>query len=103
MPKTREPGAAGDGALADAPVRLTFAEAERFLAAYRVRLASGSGTTDLGALAAFDSAGVGALVAAARSAAASTPPVVPQFRNPPAQLRALAELYGVAGLLFGTG
>lgn len=98
-PRGAVPG--GDAvALAAAPLRLTFAEADGFVAAYRARLALGQGETDLGAVAAFDSAGVGALVAAARSAAANSPPVVAQFRNPPPQLRALADLYGVAELLF---
>ncbi len=87
--------------LASRPARLGFAEADSFLAAYRARLAGGAGTTDLAALDLFDSAGVAALVAAARSAAGNTPPVAARFENPPAQLRALADLYGVAELLFG--
>ena len=85
-----------------APERLTFAEADRFLAAYRAALARGNSAVELGSLSAFDSAGVGALVAAARSAASCSPPLTVRFNNPPAQLRALAELYGVAGLIFET-
>lgn len=94
-------GEAGQGRFAAAPERLTFAEAGGFLAAYRAGLASGAVAVDLGGLTAFDSAGVGALVAAARSAAACSPPLAARLVNPPAQLRALADLYGVAELLFG--
>lgn len=93
-------GDAGQTRYAAAPERLTFAEAGSFLAAYRAGLASGAGSVDLGGLAAFDSAGVGALVAAARSAAACSPPLAARFVNPPAQLRALADLYGVGELIF---
>ncbi len=92
---------AGQARFAAAPERLTFAEAGSFLAAYRAGLASGAGSVDLGGLTAFDSAGVGALVAAARSAASCSPPLAVRFVDPPAQLRALAELYGVAELIFG--
>ena len=94
-------GEAGQAGFSAAPERLTFAEAGSFLAAYRAGLASGAASVDLGGLTAFDSAGVGALVAAARSAAACSPPLAARLVNPPAQLRALAELYGVAELLFG--
>jgi ABC-type transporter Mla MlaB component len=94
-------GDAGQARSAAAPERLTFAEAGSFLAAYRAGLASGEGSVDLGGLTVFDSAGVGALVAAARSAAACSPPLAARFVNPPAQLRALADLYGVAELIFG--
>ncbi|MBW6492971.1 MAG: STAS domain-containing protein [Burkholderiaceae bacterium] len=93
-------GDAGQARFAAAPERLTFAEAGSFLAAYRAGLAGGEGSVDLGGLTAFDSAGVGALVAAARSAAACSPPLTARFVNPPAQLRALADLYGVAELIF---
>ncbi len=98
---TSTAGEAGQGRPTLAPGRLTFAEAEGFLAAYRAGLARGETGADLGGLTAFDSAGVGALVAAARSAAACSPPLAARFVDPPAQLRSLADLYGVAGLLFG--
>ncbi len=94
-------GDAVPGRPAPAPERPTLAEAEGFLAAYRAGLARGEVAVDLSGLTAFDSAGVGALVAAARAAAACTPPLAARFANPPAQLRSLADLYGVAELIFG--
>ena len=101
MPMTSAAGMPDAEKLAGRPERLSFAQAGSFLAAYRARLAGGAGTIDLAALTVFDSAGVAALVAAARSAAGNAPPVAVRFENPPAKMRALADLYGVAELLFG--
>jgi phospholipid transport system transporter-binding protein len=76
-----------------APARLRADEAQGFLAA-----AAGASVVDLGALADFDSSAVAALVALGRRAAASGTRL--RCVNAAPNLRKLAALYGVDGLLF---
>jgi phospholipid transport system transporter-binding protein len=78
------------------PAEITLDNAPQALEAARVALRAGEGRLDLAPLARFDSAAVAVLVALRREAGVGA-----DFRNPPANLRKLASLYGVEAALFG--
>ena len=81
---------------AGVPPEITLASAPQALEATRAALRAGGGRLDLAPLARFDSAAVAVLVALRREAGIGA-----HFRNPPANLRKLASLYGVEAALFG--
>ncbi|MBV8666049.1 MAG: STAS domain-containing protein [Burkholderiaceae bacterium] len=76
---------------------LTVENAESLLAQGLQAIAQGQNEIDLAQLTKVDSAGVATLLAWRRAAQAGKKPL--QFVNLPANLRSLAELYGVAELL----
>jgi ABC-type transporter Mla MlaB component len=78
------------------PAEILLSGAPAALDAARAALRAGGGTLDLAPLARFDSAAVAVLVALRREAGTGA-----AFRNPPANLRKLASLYGVEAALFG--
>lgn len=82
--------------MAACPSEMLLASAPAALEAARAALRAGGGTLDLAPLAQFDSAAVAVLVALRREAGSGV-----VFRNPPANLRKLASLYGVEAALFG--
>lgn len=73
-----------------------MAGAPAALAALRAALPAGGTELDLAPLARFDSSALAVLIALRRHAGQAL-----AFRNPPANLRTLASLYGVDTLLFG--
>lgn len=77
------------------PTEILLVNAPAALAAAREALAAGEGRLDLSPLVRLDSAAVAVLIALRREAGARA-----SFLNPPANLRALAQLYGVDALLF---
>jgi phospholipid transport system transporter-binding protein len=81
------------------PVEITLDNAPDALEAARaaVRAAPAAGV-DLAPLRHFDSTAVAVLVALRREAGSAL-----SLRNPPANLRTLAALYGVEAALFGSG
>ena len=76
---------------------LTLANARLVLAEGLRAIAAGQPEIDLSRLATVDSSAVATLLAWKRSAAARNAPLA--LSNPPASLRSLTELYGVAELL----
>lgn len=80
----------------DAGERLTMHEVPAFLDRARAALAGGDASIGLAALTAVDSAALAALIALRREAGGAGP----AFVDPPQNLRKLALLYGVDGLLF---
>jgi phospholipid transport system transporter-binding protein len=76
---------------------LTVSNAKTTLDAGLSAIAGGQTEIDLAQLTAVDSAAVATLIAWRRAAVARGVPLA--FTNPPANLRSLAELYGVADLL----
>lgn len=76
---------------------LTVNNAKPTLEAGLSAIQSGQTEIDLAQLTAIDSAAVATLVAWRRAAAARGATLA--FKNPPANLQSLAELYGVAELL----
>jgi phospholipid transport system transporter-binding protein len=76
---------------------LTFDTAKSVLDAGLRAVAEGHNEIDLSHLAAVDSTAVAALVAWQRAAVQRGGSL--QFKNPPANLQSLADLYGVASLL----
>lgn len=78
------------------PSEILLASAPAALDAARGALRAGGGTLDLEPLVRFDSAAVAVLVSLRREAGSAA-----VFRNPPANLRKLASLYGVEAALFG--
>lgn len=81
---------------AAAPARLTLAEAADFLSAARERVRSGEREIDLSPYDVVDSSALAALIELRRLSA----PDAVRFSNPSANLRKLADLYGVSALLF---
>ena len=77
------------------PVAITLDDAPAALAAARQAMRGSGGRLDLSGLERFDSAAVAVLVALRREWGPSA-----AFLSPPANLRKLASLYGVAALLF---
>jgi ABC-type transporter Mla MlaB component len=78
------------------PAEITLDTAPAALEAARAALRARPGELDLSPLGRFDSAAVAVLVALRREAGSGL-----QLRNPPANLRKLASLYGVEAVLFG--
>ncbi|RPH46414.1 MAG: STAS domain-containing protein [Burkholderiales bacterium] len=78
------------------PAEIVMQGAPAALQAAREALAGGGGSLDLSPLVRFDSSAVAVLVALRREAGSGA-----AFRNPPANLRKLASLYGVEAALFG--
>jgi phospholipid transport system transporter-binding protein len=78
------------------PPEVVLDTAPAALQAARAALRASPGALDLAGLRRFDSAAVAMLVALRREAGPGL-----AFRNPPANLRKLASLYGVDTLLFG--
>lgn len=81
---------------ADCPQAILLEDAPAVLQALRGALPPGDGELDLAPLRRFDSSAIAVLLALRRQAGGRL-----AFRNPPANLRTLASLYGVDGLLFG--
>lgn len=79
------------------PLTLTFNNAALALETGLRAIADGQSDMDLGELAAVDSSAVATLLAWQRAAATRGTRL--QFRNVPANLRGLAELYGVSEFL----
>lgn len=79
------------------PLTLTFNNAALTLETGLRAIADGQAEIDLGELAAVDSSAVATLIAWRR--AATKRGTCLQFRNVPANLRGLAELYGVSEFL----
>ena len=77
------------------PGEIRLANAVAALAKARAACQSGTTSIDLAQLTAFDSSALAVLAALRRDA-----PGPLSFRNPPANLRKLAALYGVDALLF---
>ena len=76
--------------------RLTLVEASGFLAAAQARVAAGERDIDLSGYRVVDSSALAVLIELRRLSA----PETLRFRDPSANLRKLADLYGVSTLLF---
>ena len=81
-----------------APERITFETAPGVLQQFARTLGAGGAEIDLSACREFDSSLIGVLLELSRRASATGRKV--RYRNPSANLRKLAKLYGVEGLLF---
>jgi len=80
------------------PASVTFASAPEVLEAAWRAVSAGARDLELADCAAFDSALIAVLLELGRRAAAAGGPAC-RILNPPANLRKLAALYGVDGLL----